>query len=456
MEIFLWHMTISFLMLFVIIGTAMFIYLREKSFKFYGLYCFFLLIYVFSGNDFNSFGLEKLLALYVGTIKSQTFFYIFDSYLQIIFYSIYSIFALYFLDLDKLNRSYFNKIIKIIKSGMLLFFLLGIVCYLLNNEALYTNLFMFMYLPLVMTIFILSISKSFQTAGKLKYIFLIGSSIFVGSALFAFAANVFSFLHVEYPIYFFYFGICAETLFFSLGLTYKVKLMNDEKNKINAQVLNSQHEQEIIKIHSLLEGEEREKKRMAEELHDGIVGDLTAIKYNIAYLNTTNQNEKNTEILQEVNQIIEKSCIQIREISHNLSPSSIINYGLVESVSEFCKKIQSTYDISCDFVFKGQEIDLDVNKQTHIYRIIQELVQNIVTHSEANFATVEINNYPPMLSIIVEDNGKGFSENKSLQGIGFNNIDSRIKILNGSIEKVEILKGSRFCIVIDTEKVVQD
>lgn len=237
-----------------------------------------------------------------------------------------------------------------------------------------------------------------------------------------------------------------------MGLTYKVKLINDEKNEINAQVLNNQHEQEITKIHGLLEGEEREKKRMAEELHDGIVGDLTAIKYNIGYLNTTNQNEKNTEILQEVSQIIEKSCIQIREISHNISPSSIVNYGLVESVSEFCKKIQLTYDISCDFVFKGQQIDLDVNKQTHIYRIIQELIQNIVTHSDAKFATVEISNYPPMLSIIVEDDGKGFSENVNSYGIGFNNINSRIKILNGTIEKIPILKGSRFQIVIDTEE----
>lgn len=106
--------------------------------------------------------------------------------------------------------------------------------------------------------------------------------------------------------------------FFSLGLAYKVKLINDDKNRILMQVTKHRHRQQISKLNGVLEGEEKERKRIAEELHDGV-----AIKYNLLALNSEDLKPKNSAIIKEITEIIDNSCLQIRELSHNLSPSSI-------------------------------------------------------------------------------------------------------------------------------------
>ena len=118
--------------------------------------------------------------------------------------------------------------------------------------------------------------------------------------------------------------------------------MNDEKNRIHFMVIRHKHQKQISKLQGLLEGEENERKRIAEELHDGIAGDLSAIKLNLSYLKESINDENNDNVLEDLSKIIEKSCLQIREISHNLSPSPITNYGIVSATRKFCKKIEYT------------------------------------------------------------------------------------------------------------------
>ncbi len=256
------------------------------------------------------------------------------------------------------------------------------------------------------------------------------------------------------PISWFYAGIIIETIFFSLGLAYKVKILNDEKNRVRNLVTHHRHNQQLTKIHGLLEGEEKEKKRIAAELHDGIAGDLSAIKFNLSTLNQTNQDPRNKEILNDVSTIIDKSCVQIREISHNLSPSTIVNFGLVNAIQEFCKKIESTYNIKCTFSFEGDDIETSITAQTHIYRIIQELVNNIIKHSGAGNAAVIMVYNKPHLSIKVEDDGKGFLEGTAIHGIGLNNIRSRIRILNAEWRKEAVSLGTSFSIQINTDNIL--
>lgn len=453
MDVFVWNMAISFQLLFVIISGVIFLYIGEKSFKFYALYCFFELVYLLSGTDFTYFGLKDYLSEFIGTGNSKTFFWIFDSYLQVIFYGIYAIFALYFIDLPAQNKIYFNKISRWIKSICILFLLLGIVCYLLKDADLYSSLFIMLYLPSLLLLFAFGISKAYRNAGKHKYFFLFGSFFFIGSALFAFLANTFSILNIDEPIIIFYLGVIIETVFFSLGLAYKIKLMNEEKNRVNILVTKHRHQREISKLQGLMEGEEKERKRIAEELHDGIAGDLSAIKMNLAYLNKLNKNEKNEVILDELTQIIDKSCQQIREISHNLSPSSITNYGILGATKNFCKKIKDFYKIEINFSFSGEEIKLSKTIETHIYRIIQELVNNVVKHSHAKSAQVTIDYDQPFIKVCVKDDGRGFSLNSISKGIGLSNIDSRIRFMNAEVKKHSSSEGTSFIILINLKEI---
>ena len=89
-----------------------------------------------------------------------------------------------------------------------------------------------------------------------------------------------------------------------------------------------------------------------------------------------NKDESNAEILNELWQIIDKSCAQIREISHNLSPTAITNDGLSVAVENYCNKIEHIYQIKVIYIFTGEKLNIGCTSETHIYRIIQELLNN--------------------------------------------------------------------------------
>ena len=453
MEMFIWNMAISFQLLFIIISSVIFIYLREKSFKYYALYNIFLIIYLLSRYDSVYYGFENLLAGFIGTTNSKVFTEILNFFIQVIFYNLYSMFALYFLDLDKRVKKYFNKVVLTLRILGGLFFLFAVLSYVLKNSDLYILLYTFIYLPVMLTLFLISVVQSVNRSGKHKDFFLFGVTSYICCALIAFTGTFIPSLNIKNPISFFYVGIIIETIFFSLGLAYKIKIINDEKNRVRNLITIHKHEQEISKLEGLMEGEENERKRIAEELHDGIAGDLLAIKFNLSNINAATESPVNVGVLKEVSQIIDNSCVQIREISHNLSPSSITNFGLLQTVENLCKKVESVYKIKVNFNFSGDEININKNVETHIYRIIQELVNNVVKHSQASIADVSINYKKPQITISVQDNGRGFSEEQTSNGIGLSNIDSRIRFLNAKIKKDSHKHGTLFTISINLDDI---
>lgn len=452
MEWFVWNIALSFQLLFSILSGVIFIYLREKSFKYYAFYNVFIGIYMLSRNDSNYNAVEGFVSHYLGPKNADVFLTVLSIFIQVTFYNFYSIFTLYFLDLNKHTKTFFTRLVWLFRGLGLFFLAAGIICYIFKLRDFYVNLYTFFYLPIILSTFFPVVFRAIKHTDKHKDFFLIGLSTFVCCGLIALIGTRVSALNLENPILFFYIGIAIETLFFSLGLAYKIKLINDEKNRVHNLVIQHKHQQQISKLKGLLEGEENERKRIAEELHDGIAGDLSAIKFNLAHLNQRNQNPENDELLGELSQIIDKSCVQLREISHNLSPTAITNYGLSLAVENYCKKIENTYHIKVDYQFTGEALRLTNTSETHIYRIIQELLNNIVKHSEASSATVEIINHDPETIIKVSDNGKGFSANQNSKGIGLSNIDSRIRFLEAQIFKESNKKGTSFTIQINTGK----
>lgn len=452
MEYFVWNMAISFQLLFIIISGVIFIYLRANSFKYYALYNLFLGIYIISRDDTYYAILEAFITPFFSAENRSIFLYIFFLFVQVVFYSFYSIFTLYFLDLDKHTKKFFTRLVLLFRILVVFFFLLGIVCYFFDKKSLYFHFYTFVFIPIILSTFYPTVSRAVKYSGKHRGFFLIGLSSFVCCALIAFIGSQIPSLNIKNPISIFYVGIIIETIFFSLGLAYKIKLINDEKNRVQTLVTRHKHHQQIGKLRGLLEGEEKERKRIAEELHDGIAGDLSAIKFNLAHLSQKNKDESNAVILNELWQIIDKSCEQIREISHNLSPTAITNNGLSVAVENYCVKIEKTYQIKVNYVFTGEKLNLGNTSETHIYRIIQELLNNIVKHSGANWAQVTIENQESYLAISVKDNGKGFSSTALSNGIGLSNIDSRIRFLEADIQRESNENGTVFNILIPRNK----
>lgn len=234
--------------------------------------------------------------------------------------------------------------------------------------------------------------------------------------------------------------------FLSLGIWLFFHQRQKFKNK---EIVALQQQQEITKLESLIDGEEKERRRIAQELHDGINGDLSAIKFRILGIDESNLSDEDKENLTTTVEMIDQSCAQVRSISHNLMPASIIDFGLVETVQQYCSKIGSAHPLELDFQYFGNQAVLPKKAETVIYRIIQELINNIIKHSEATTALVQMNFHENELSIAVEDNGVGFDPKTAKNGLGLKNIESRIQLLKATLDIDSNQKGTSFQINID-------
>jgi len=186
-------------------------------------------------------------------------------------------------------------------------------------------------------------------------------------------------------------------------------------------------------IKSVLDGEEKERTRIAKDLHDGIVQDLTAIKL---HLNAGIEENGfvNKKIVTDAVESIDKASKEVRNISYQMMPATLIQLGFIPAIEDLLKRVLAPGNIQYDFEQIGITERLPENIEVSIFRITQELLNNVLKHSEANFVSVLITLKANMVTMIFEDNGKGFDEKTIKKGIGFNSIGSRLALLNGDIK----------------------
>ena len=224
----------------------------------------------------------------------------------------------------------------------------------------------------------------------------------------------------------------------------------------NKQIETLKQDREISNLEALIDGEEKERKRIAQELHDGLNGDLSAIKYRLSTLEDAPLNTEDHDNLIQTIAMVDNACSQVRSISHNLIPTSILDFGLVETLKEYCEKINFSLPLNIELQHFGNSNVLDKKTETIIYRIIQELINNIIKHSEATTALVQLNFHESELFITVEDNGIGFDVNCANTGLGLKNIYSRVHFLNATLEIDSSYKGTSYNINIDLNSLKDD
>ncbi|WP_271785377.1 sensor histidine kinase [Aquimarina algiphila] len=151
--------------------------------------------------------------------------------------------------------------------------------------------------------------------------------------------------------------------------------------------------------------------------------------------------------------MLDNTVEQVRRISHNLAPSSLLNFNLIEVIQQFCDRINSSNPLNTSFQYFGKQFKLEKEKETVIYRIIQELTNNIIKHANATEALIQINSYENKLHITVEDNGIGFDPDVKSHGIGLQNIKSRVSLLNANLDIHSSAEGTSFNIEIYLDKI---
>jgi signal transduction histidine kinase len=201
--------------------------------------------------------------------------------------------------------------------------------------------------------------------------------------------------------------------------------MYREKTKF-LNIIN-EHQQKLIQ--SQVATIERERNRIAKELHDGVGTNLTAIKLSVRQL-LTNHQEPRADDIEDQFQV---AIGDIKNIIYDLTPPTLERYGLFIALKNYILKISKNIPINIELKTFGTDIN-NFNLNIIVFRVIQELLSNSIKHSNATKIIIHLNSFEDLLSVIYEDNGVGFVYDPVQSGLGLDNVESRIRSLNGTLK----------------------
>lgn len=218
------------------------------------------------------------------------------------------------------------------------------------------------------------------------------------------------------------------------------KIIQKELEK-NDLILAHQKEQ----LHAVIITQEEERKRIAQDLHDDISSKLNVVSLNSYLLTSANLTEAETkEITANIINITAKALDNSRKIAHNLLPPVFDKFGLDAGVEELCEEFESSKSVKVTYQNKIDFDQNEKNKHLHVFRILQELMNNSLRHGKASEISITFDNTNGIHNCFYKDNGIGFDSKNTInqKGLGMKNIDSRISFLNGNIKiSSEINKG---------------
>jgi signal transduction histidine kinase len=243
-------------------------------------------------------------------------------------------------------------------------------------------------------------------------------------------------------------GISAGALTLIVLLVVSYRANNHKQRLQEEQIQNLNQQQEIMQLKAQRQGEEEERVRLARELHDGIVAQFSAVKMNLSVLPEQHPGLSGAKDFNRIIQHLDNATHALRKTAHNLMPDMLLENGLSEAIYYFCKDLQQSCGIHIDF---QQYVDLPrflSEWELSLYRIVQELLQNVIKHADATQVLVQLSYVAGILNITVEDNGKGFDTTIRGEGIGLKNIKARINALKGHLD-IESRTGSGTMVYIE-------
>ena len=207
-------------------------------------------------------------------------------------------------------------------------------------------------------------------------------------------------------------------------LFYSLKRADTERMRMEKRVINA-----------IINTEENERKRFAKDLHDGLGPILSTVKMSLSALSERIRDPAGTVILNNTNHLVNEAISTIKDISNNLSPHILTNFGLVSAVGAFTTKINQTKTVEIDFKSNMDNQRLESDKEVVMYRAICELINNSILHSGASRIEIELNKHEKFVTLQFYDNGRGFDistlSKEDTKGMGLSNIETRVKTVEG-------------------------
>jgi len=203
------------------------------------------------------------------------------------------------------------------------------------------------------------------------------------------------------------------------------------------------------KIRAEIDTLENERKRISSDLHDELGPLLSAVKLQINNLESQDPDDK--ILIDKSSAHIDTIIRRMREISNNLMPNTLLRKGLIKAIDEFIQSNTDTYKLTIKFIV-DDEVQLDLDKEINVYRIVQEIVHNTVKHAKATVLAIRISKQNNMFVLSTTDNGTGFdffARSREHTGLGLRNLQSRAEIMGGEITcTTEKGKGTSYILEI--------
>lgn len=237
-------------------------------------------------------------------------------------------------------------------------------------------------------------------------------------------------------------GFATEIVIMSFALVYSYNFYKKKEQQLSMTLAL----QKVEFSKQLLEVQESEQKRIAEDLHDELGGNLAAIKMKLQTIDLKNEHRH------DIIRMIDKASNNTRTIAHNLMPPEFIERNLHALLHDHVSMLNQTEDVQFRFYASSTLPHFNKHEELAIYRILLEITNNIIRHAGATESTIQLINYETEIEIMAEDNGRGFNPEVS-GGIGLNSIKSRVNYLQGSIRIDSNIFGTTIMIKIPFKNV---
>lgn len=240
--------------------------------------------------------------------------------------------------------------------------------------------------------------------------------------------------------YFLFGSLAALLVVIFLGyrnLRHRQQLAKQQDELQQQRIRELEKDKQLVAVAAMLKGQEDERSRLAKDLHDGLGGLLSGVKFSLSNMkDNLIITPDNMTVFERSLDMLDTSIRELRRVAHNMMPEMLTKFGLNEALKDYCNTINSSKLITIKYQSLGMEARLDKSVEIIIYRIIQELLNNTMKHATASEAFVQLIREQNRLSVVVEDNGKGFDSSlmENNKGAGLTNVRSRVDYLKGQLD----------------------
>jgi Signal transduction histidine kinase len=199
------------------------------------------------------------------------------------------------------------------------------------------------------------------------------------------------------------------------------------------EIAQIKQEQQLYVADALLKGQEEERSRLAKDLHDGLGGLLSGIRQT---LNGTQKSADSTPVLSNAIEGLDGAIRELRNVARNMMPEALTRFGLKDALRDYCDHLSLGSSAKIHFQAVGFDKRLPQKDEVFVFRIAQELLNNTIKHAEASQVIVQLDQVGDRSALTIEDDGKGFDRAQLAQvpGVGWQNIQSRVEYLGGSLD----------------------